>query len=357
MQKDSYIILGAMSGTSLDGLDLALVEFNKSNGLNWRFQLLHAETFRYPKDLEDKLRNATQLSENSLHDLDLALGKYIGEQVSYCKWVNVESIDFIASHGHTVFHKPDKGYSLQIGSAEQIYIYSKIPVINNFRKADVKAGGQGAPLVPIGDRDLFSEYDFALNLGGIANISFESEGDRIAFDICPFNMVLNELASRKGLAFDENGQLAQSGELIPELLNKLNKISYYYKSNPKSLGIEDYKEFWQPLLNQNYSSDHLSRTYIQHAAFQIASVMKSKSPGKVLVTGGGAYHQAFINCLKEESENEIIIPKKEIVEFKEALIFAYLGLLRYLGVPNCLSAVTGATFDVSGGEIFGFAED
>ncbi|MBO6494203.1 MAG: anhydro-N-acetylmuramic acid kinase [Roseivirga sp.] len=356
MVKNQITILGIMSGTSLDGLDLAETFFcRESNKASWSFELNKCETIPYPKELSHRLRHAIELSEEGIQKLDIDLGVFIGKSINKFLGTRSQMVDCVASHGHTVFHQPEKGITVQIGSGEEINDHCQISVINNFRVADVKAGGQGAPLVPIGDRDLFAAYDFALNLGGIANISFEKEDKRVAFDICPFNMALNYLANEKGLPYDSEGKIAATGRINESLLSELSQLPYLSQRGPKSLGIEDYQKNWLPLLkNSSISLEDKMATFIEHSAMEIASTINENKGKKVLVTGGGAYHQFFISRLKAYSRADIVLPESKIIEFKEALIFAYLGLLRLEGKPNCLSSVTGAEYDVSAGDLIGF---
>lgn len=355
MGRNECSVIGVMSGTSLDGLDLAYVQFSrKSPAAPWSFELWQTETLNYPETFLTQLKDAITYSEEKLSILNDELGTYIGGAIASFLHRRELQADLIASHGHTVFHQPNKGITLQIGSGQKIFEKTGIPVVSNFRQADVKSGGQGAPLVPIGDRDLFGKYDLALNLGGIANISFDKNGRRLAFDICPFNMALNELANQKGLKYDSEGELATRGQVDANLLKALNDVGYIYKPAPKSLGLEDYLQDWQPLLrNSSICLEDKMATYVEHAAIQIAGVINKSSGRSVLVTGGGAYHDFFISRLKVFSRANVVLPSQEIIEFKEALVFAYLGLLRLENKPNCLSSVTGADHDVCGGDIVG----
>lgn len=352
----SYVVLGVMSGTSLDGLDMILVRFDReSTEQPWQFSVLDSKMAPYTSQYFHALKEAISWNEEAINDLDEKLGIYIGETINEFLSTKEVKPDFIASHGHTIRHQPELGITLQIGSGTAINRLTGLPVINNFRAADVAAGGQGAPLVPVGDRDLFSEFDMALNLGGIANISFNRGEKRLAFDICPFNMALNELAEILGKPFDDGGKEAAQGKVLPELLQALNSIPFLQKEAPKSLGLEDYLEYWKPILKLSKESvQDKMRTFIEHAAAHIAKCINSGFGKKVLVTGGGAYHRFFVKRLSELSHAEILVPDNGIVEFKEAIVFAYLGLLRLEGKPNCLASVTGASKDVSGGDIHGF---
>ena len=260
---------------------------------------------------------------------------------------------FVASHGYTVFHEPQKGLTLQIGSGAHIAAVSGIDTICDFRTKDVAFGGNGAPLVPIGDKLLFSKYEYCLNLGGFANISFDStDNQRIAYDICPLNIVANTLTRRVGLEYDKNGDLGRKGVVDKELLAKLNAIPYYSQLPPKSLGREFVDAAILPLFGQRTDIENLLATYYHHAAYQISRAIVGEDEKSVLVTGGGAYNDYFIECLRNITSHYIEIPSKQEIDFKEAIIFAFLGVLRYLGLPNCLKTVTGAACDNIGGAIY-----
>ncbi|MBO3699843.1 anhydro-N-acetylmuramic acid kinase [Roseivirga sp. E12] len=345
-----YKIVGIMSGTSLDGLDLVLVTFKKV-GKGWQFVIDKSETVAYPQTLQSSLRAAVDLTKVEIQKLDTLLGKFIGQAVK--TFLNNDAnIHFIASHGHTIFHQPEEGITLQIGSGAHIAESSGFPVINNFRAKDVSLGGQGAPLVPIGDRDLFSEYSYCLNLGGIANVSYDFNGLRLAYDICPFNMALNVLANEIGLDFDDRGILASQGKVDNTLLEALSDIPYLSAAAPKSLGIEDYRKFWQPIVSSSkVSIEDKMCTFTEHVAMEIGKALKGSQSDKTLITGGGAFHDYFIHRLKSHTSTTISIPDQQTINFKEALVFAYLGLLRHLDQPNCLSSVTGASTDSSGGDL------
>jgi len=354
--KSSYIVLGVMSGTSLDGLDLAVVKLNVNNH-KWSYDLLYGESLEYSTSWKNKLKNAFSVDNQSLALLDAEFGEFIG--ISIQNLIDKKNLapDFIASHGHTIFHQPNNGITVQIGNATSIYEQTNLPVINNFRALDVSLGGQGAPLVPIGDKLLFHEYRYCLNLGGIANISFEEDSKRRAFDICPFNMCLNYLSMQLGFAFDEGGKLALSGELDTDLFSQLNNISYCKSLPPKSLGYEEFLELWKPVLDDsNASTINKLNTVVEHCAYQIAQSISAKGDS-ILATGGGAYNKYFISRLKALTDNEVIVPSDEVIEFKEAIVFALLGALKFRNEPNCLASVTGARKNNSGGDLHGFKVD
>ncbi|MCG8576688.1 MAG: anhydro-N-acetylmuramic acid kinase, partial [Flavobacteriales bacterium] len=267
-----------------------------------------------------------------------------------------EKIDFVASHGHTVHHRPDEGITIQIGDGELMAKELGLKVVNDFRIDDVRLVGQGAPLVPLGDKLLFHEYDACLNLGGIANISFDNaENVRLAFDICPANLPLNKLAEERfKLAYDESGKLAEKGIVLTGLLQELNDLEFYQSNGPKSLGIEWLNQYFYPLINQ-YSKEKgedLLATIVEHEAEQIAQIIQQNQLPKILVTGGGAYHNFLIDRIREKTKVNVIVPENQLVDFKEALVFAFLGLLRIKGRINTYSSVTGASKDSSGGKIW-----
>jgi anhydro-N-acetylmuramic acid kinase len=345
-----------MSGTSGDGLDIAYCNFHLNNG-KWTYSLNLFETIPFPESLGKNLMHAHQLSGLELSLLDVTFGKWMGEQVRFFVGKQQLKVDAVASHGHTVFHQPNKGLTLQIGNGWALHKACGLPVINDFRMLDVQLGGQGAPLVPIGDRLLFGMFDYCINLGGIANVSMEYSGIRLAFDICPFNLLLNHFAGLKGKAYDENGDLARAGKLLPEVLEKLNQIRFYDIQGSKSLGREDMDQFLAILQEQAYRPEDILHTLVQHYAFQIKNSVRplEKSIAKVLVTGGGAFNLYFMEILEKNLGRafEIIPAPKSLINYKEALIFAFLGVLRLRGENNCLYTVTGASRDNCGGVVYG----
>lgn len=345
----SYFVLGLMSGTSLDGLDLAYVRINFAYK-QWRYQILHAETAAYPKKWQTKLENSIRLDDDALHNLDRKYSRYLAEQTkNFISKNNISKLDLISSHGHTVKHRPDLGYTLQIGNLPEFGNAFEIPVVCDFRTQDVALGGQGAPLVPIGDKLLFSEYEYCLNLGGIANISTDENEKRIAYDIGAVNIVLNHYAKELGQKYDKEGKLAASGKLDKDLLNTLDNLKYYKQPYPKSLGREWVNDKLFPILNASgIDPKDILNTYTKHIAKKISSSVKTGS--RVLVTGGGAYNDFLIQQLQEGIK--WTIPKKAVVEYKEALIFGLLGVLRYRNQVNCLKSYTGASKNHSSGKLY-----
>lgn len=347
-------VIGIMSGTSLDGLDIASCIFPENEPE--KFKIEQADTIEYPVWLAEKLKIVMKGTGEELAFLDFSLGYFIGEKVK--EFINRTKLspDLIASHGHTVFHQPEKGFTYQIGNGSCIASRTGVPVVYDFRALDIALGGQGAPLVPIGDRMLFGAYNFCLNIGGIANISYSKGATTFAFDVCPANMALNNLANEKGLEYDAGGALAASGIVNSSLLEKLNSLDFYRLSFPKSLGKEWYDRSFFPLItDKDIPVEDRLNTVCQHIAQKIGHVVKqertSEAGQKILITGGGAFNKYLVNLLEEELRDvaQVVVPEDTIVKFKEALIFAWLGYLRVKNKVNVLSTVTGASFDNIGG--------
>ncbi len=342
-----------MSGTSLDGLDLCAVQFSKEED-NYQFEILAAETIAYPDALRNDLDQAFHLKKEDLKGLDEDYGSYIGLSIqSFIEKHELQGkIDLIGSHGHTIFHDPANGITVQIGDGQHLADHTQITVINDFRIKDVELGGQGAPLVPIGDQLLFGNYESCLNLGGIANISFEYEGNRIAFDVGPANMPLNQIMKEVfDLEYDKGGDKARSGKLHEDLLSEFNQLDFYKKDPPKSLGREWVEEEFFSIVNKypNVQKEDLLRTIVEHEVEVIAQTFDRYNLPNCLVTGGGAYNTFFMDRLKAKCKTEIIIPKPQLIEFKEALIFSFLAYLNINNQINTLASVTGASKDSIGG--------
>lgn len=347
-----YRAIGVMSGTSLDGIDVALCEFEKKNE-KWKSQIVKAETFKYNTEWKTKLLSAPHLNGYELTKLDIEYGHLLGNLIkNFCN-SHKNKIDFISSHGHTIFHNPGEGITLQIGNGAAIAASSGISTISNFRLLDVMLKGQGAPLVPIGDLMLFGDYDYCLNLGGFANISYDWYRKRIAFDICPVNIVINQLSQLIGLEYDKNGVEASKGNVNQTLLKALNKIEYYQLQAPKSLGREWVEtNFWPIINNQEISVNDKLRTAYEHIVFQISRNITGSYSKSILITGGGVHNIFLLELLKNKIHAKITIPDIQTVDFKEALVFAFLGLLRIREEKNCLSSVTGSKHDNLGGSIY-----
>ena len=358
MQKLTYNVIGLMSGTSLDGLDIAFCKFKMLSNQNWKWEIIACETKKYPEHIKTALSKATNLSGLDLHKLDVDLGKWMGEEVKEFITQNSLKVDFIASHGHTIFHNPKNQLTLQIGNPNFIHAITDYPVISDFRSLDIAKGGQGAPLVPIGDALLFNEYEFCINLGGIANISYENDdGIRIAYDICACNILLNKLANLKNLEYDDKGNLAKSGSIIASLLEKWNDFSFLKLDYPKSLGIEQIEpEILSKIDKKIFKIEDMMATAIDHIATQISVTLSSaKNDGKVLFTGGGALNDFLIEKIQSKlgGKYELVVGNEKTLNYKEALIFAFLGVLNVRNEWNTLSSVTGAHSNSISGQKLG----
>ena len=353
MVKEKYNVIGVMSGTSLDGVDLSHIQFTIKNN-KWSFEIFESETISYPENWVNSLKSAVDFSPIKLeklnHDYTILLAEIIA---TFIQKHAIQNLDAVCSHGHTILHQPQNGFTLQIGNLPNLASLLKQTVICDFRVQDVALGGQGAPLVPIGDRVLFSEYEYCMNLGGFSNVSFEENNIRIAYDICAVNTVLNYYANMLSLKYDDQGKIAKTGQTNHVLLKELNNLDFYQKKHPKSLGFEYVKEILLPLIERyEISIEDKLRTYTEHVALQIAAALPTKT-GSLFITGGGAYNNFIIERIQHHlPEIEIVIPGSKILEFKEALIFAFLGVLKLRNEINVLASVTGAKNDHSSGLIY-----
>ncbi len=343
-------ILGIMSGTSLDGLDLALCTFKKQ-GPGWSYKLLYSETIPYEGTWVRKLESAPGLSGLELNLLDREFGQFIADRALSVVGSGGLKTDLIASHGHTVFHQPGASFTCQIGNPQVIAVKTGILTAGNFRELDILYGGQGAPLVPVGDEHLFGEYDYCLNLGGYANLSYKKDSLRLARDVCPVSALLNHYARELGLPFDRDGKAGRSGNLNVPLLEHLNGLPYYSQEGPGSLSREWLELEIFPLLNEfRLPVTDLLRTLCEHIAIQVSRQVRNHS--RVLVTGGGAYNTFLVERITHHTRSDIVIPSPDVVEFKEALVFAFLGLLRLREEINCYASVTGAERDSCSGILY-----
>ena len=352
MLKQKYNIIGVMSGTSLDGVDLAHVNFTIFKD-KWQYTILECETIGYSQDWLNKLRSAVDFSKEQLAKLNQDYTVLLGNIITaFIDKHHLNSLDAVCSHGHTILHQPQNGFTLQIGNLPEIARIVNHTIVCDFRVQDVQLGGQGAPLVPIGDRILFADYEYCLNLGGFSNVSFEQDGKRIAFDISPVNTVLNFYANQLGLDYDDRGKISKSGKINSDLLNALNALDYYQKPFPKSLGFEFVKSVVLPLM-EKYSIpiEDKMHTFTEHVALQTGLALINQQ-GKMLITGGGAYNDFLIGRMHHYLPNLVlIIPDTKTLEYKEALIFALLGVLKLRNEINVLSSVTGSVKDHSSGII------
>jgi anhydro-N-acetylmuramic acid kinase len=348
-----YNVIGIMSGTSLDGIDVAFCRF-EHRGKKWHYHIIKASTFNYPVAWKNRLSEAGSLSALDFSFLHVEYGTYLGKIVKRFITKNKFNPDFICSHGHTIFHQPEKMLTVQIGSGAAIAAETGFTTICDFRTTDVAFGGQGAPLVPIGDELLFSDFDICLNIGGFANLSYKKKNERIAFDVCPANIILNYLAGKIGLDYDSSGRNARKGKVLKEILTPLNQLEFYKLKPPKSLGREWVENKFIPLLAgyHEHPVHDVLRTVTEHIAIQIADVISKTKAKKVLVTGGGAFNTFLLELIRNKCNAEIVLPDKEIINYKEALIFAFLSILRIRNENNCLKSVTGARKDNCGGSVY-----
>ncbi len=345
-----------MSGSSLDGLDAAWCSFSMVEN-QWKGKILQAETFSFPPDLEISLKNARQATGLELLETETPFLNFCQKAIESMLMSLGRLPLAISSHGHTVFHNPSAGYTLQIGNGGLLSGKISLPVISDFRTLDVGNGGQGAPLVPGAERFLFPDFDACLNLGGISNISFPGDKSFFGFDISPCNQLLNLAASWLGLPYDKDGLLASSGNFIPDLMKSLDDIAFYAQFPPKSLGNEDVAMAWEPLLLPfRDQPENVLHTLCHHISRQIGGALKQhKSGGKLLVTGGGAFNSFLISCLRDNLGNawQLEVPEPKMISFKEAYCFAFLGLMRLINEKNVFRAVTGAKEDLVSGAVYG----
>tara|TARA_X000001036_G_scaffold399041_1_gene402382 strand:+ start:7512 stop:8540 length:1029 start_codon:yes stop_codon:yes gene_type:complete len=340
-----------MSGTSLDGIDMTYVNFQKNKF--WEYKILFAKTFKYDDLWKKKLECSQDLNSNELKILNEQYTQFLAYKINkFIEENSIKEIDFIGSHGHTIFHKPSAGYTFQIGNIQNLANYVGKTIICDFRIGDIMLGGQGAPLVPIGDLLLFKNHDTCLNLGGFSNISIKKNNKIIAYDICAVNTVFNFLSKKIKLEFDNEGSNARKGKLIKDLYDKLENLKYYSLNPPKSLGIEWVKSKVFPLLEHfsSYSVYDLMHTYLVHISKEIAKNLNQSN--SVLITGGGAYNSFLIEQIRKHTKAELILPERLLIEYKEAIIFGFLGVLKFRKEINCLKSVTGSKKNHSSGKIF-----
>ena len=351
--------IGMMSGTSLDGVDLAYCEFSLDDG-EWSYRLLRAETIPLSEKWKARLAHLDQVDARTYARTHVYWGRELGLMARF--FISRYGLDpqFVACHGQTIFHEPDKNYTAQIGDGETMVAFLNCPLVTNLRNKDVALGGQGAPLVPFGERMLWPEAKWFLNLGGIANLSrISANGDSLAYDVTAANMALNWLARNLDPPryFDRDGEVAASGSLDPELLARLNGLPYFDAPPPKSLGTEWFEAAVLPLLRDDSIpvADRM-HTYVHHLTGQVARDMErfGAQGGALLVTGGGAHNTFLMQELRTAlSPLGVEVPhlEAEVIDQKEAIVFAFLGLQVLLGQTNTLAGVTGASQTVTGGSI------
>lgn len=355
-----YKVIGLMSGSSLDGLDIAFVKLEDVRG-QWSYEILEAECVPYDDKWTHQLRTAAQLNVPDFLQLHTAYGRYTGDAVNAFieKYQLQHQVQFITSHGHTVFHNPSARTTWQLGDGASIAAITQLPVVSDLRAVDVALGGQGAPIVPIGDKLLFADYDYLLNIGGIANLT-TSGSNYVAFDVCAANQILNQLATRNGAIMDESGAMAASGVLLGEVLDQLNALPYYSVYGPKSLSNEQAVDMIFPILNRSsHNTNDLLHTVVVHIAQQVAKSVKhqdaSGEPKKMLITGGGAFNDTLVKAIAQHLAPlnvTVTVPEERVVKYKEALVMALIGVLRWRDDENVMSSVTGASRDSIAGALW-----
>ena len=352
-----YKVIGLMSGTSLDGLDLCYSLITKEND-KWSFEILETKSVSYSEDMQTELKDAIFLKADELLQFHNTYGTWLGQQAKQFILEKKLEPDFISSHGHTTHHQPENGLTFQIGSGQHLANESGQKVVCDFRTNDVALGGQGAPLVPIGDELFFGAYDFCLNLGGISNISLVQKGKRIAYDIGLANMILNYITRKIDLDFDKGGDLARTGRINNNMLDRLNGLKYYLLPHPKSIGYEWFVEEVVPIVDiTDDTTENLLHTAIHHICEKVAQQVKlnsNKETNSIFVTGGGALNNFLIEVLQEKlgETTTVVATEKQLIEFKEAVVFALMGALRIEKEINVLKSVTGAKRDSSSGIIY-----
>lgn len=349
-----------MSGTSLDGVDVSFCKYFK-NDKKWSYDLIYFETYPFTEETKSEILKLTKNPSLPYQEFEIELGKVYGNMVvSFLgeNSIDPNKVDFIACHGQTIYHNPTEGKTVQIGDGQTIANISNIKTINDFRSLDVSLGGQGAPLVPIGDFHFFNEYTFCVNLGGICNITIQNEDGIVsAFDVSPCNLLLNYYANKIGLAYDENGELAKSGNCNTDLLLALNQHSYYKKEAPKSLDAQEVLSGFLPILDRyKISEKDLLHTLCEHISFQLQQItnqfQNEIKASKMLLAGGGTLNSFLLEMIRAKQDIEVVHLSKNEIEAKEAIIFGLLGLLKIEQEVNCLKVVTGASQDNCGGVIY-----
>ena len=353
----SYLGIGLMSGTSMDGLDIACCRFEENED-HYGFELVASQQVDFPEIWKSRLLNLPAQTAEVYAKTHVYFGHWLGQTVREFIHQHQLKPDFVAAHGQTIFHQPEKNFTAQIGDGETLASYLECPIVSNFRNKDVALGGQGAPLVPLGEKYLFPHQRLFLNLGGFSNLTYET----LAFDISPCNIVLNALAGRidhdPPLAYDPEGAIAASGTSDTALLRALNQLPYFQKKPPKSLGWEWVEAQVLPLLAAtDRPVADLLHTYCLHIAAQIgiAADHVTASGQEILITGGGRHNRFLMQQIAQQlAARNIGIDTQatpSLIDYKEAIIFAFLGLRVLTGKTTALHTVTGAPFDNLSGAV------
>ena len=354
-----YNIVGVMSGTSMDGLDIAHVTLEEVSEGKWSYSINASKTVNYGETWRLRLSKLRHQNSMIFHKTDRFYGQYIGENIKAFLEENGLEADLISSHGHTVFHQPENNITVQIGDGNSIYAHTGIPTVTNFRALDVVLGGEGAPLVGIADEMMFGEFAMCLNLGGFANISADINGNRVAYDVAPCNIILNRIAREFGKEYDEDGEIAERGAIDYELLTDLNEIDFYTYEPPKSLGREWISSnFWSHVRNSVAKKEDKMKTLVDHIAQQIGNNIEDLSSGdpsgkRVFITGGGVFNKTLISHIRTHTDAEVVVPDDMMINYKESLAFALLGILRVQNKTNVYKVATGASENTVSGSLYG----
>jgi len=345
------IIAGVMSGSSLDGLDIAIVHFSPNS--DW--QLLWSYDIPYTPEWVSRLKNYHLLSSTEYVSLKFDFSRYIGELVGDALGDYSGNVDYVSFHGHTLLHLPEKGITEQIGNGGVLAAILNIPTITDFRTQDVTKGGVGTPLAPLVELNLFKGHDYYLNLGGIANITKLIDAAKLmAYDVCPCNQVLNYFSNQMGKDYDEGGEIARSGTINKNLIDYLNSIPYFDQNPPKSLDNNWIMNEVIPNFPAGKIEDTL-HTFCNWVAECIANEVEESKASSLMVSGGGAHNTYFMECLTSRlsSKNcELHLPSKEIIDFKEAILMSLMAYKYINGESNVLCSVTGASSDSIGGALY-----
>lgn len=352
-----YYVIGTMSGSSIDGLDIAYCRIEEIGG-KWSYEIEQASCVEFDDVWKQNLTNITSVSAKELLLTHTEFGHWMGKTIHQFIEENnlAHKVHLIASHGHTVFHEPALGMTFQMGDGASIAAETQLPVVSDLRNMDIALGGQGAPIVPIGDQLFWSDYNYFLNIGGISNLTIKTNDKYVAFDVCPANRILNLLANEIGMAYDKEGIEASKGIINEDLLNELNDLDYYKQSYPKSLSNEFGLDVVYAIIQKyNITNQDKLRTVCEHIAYQIANSISASVPPKMMVTGGGAFNTFLMKLISEKAHLknvEVVIPDEKLIQYKEALVMALIGTLRWREENNVLSSVTGATRSSVGGALW-----
>lgn len=369
--------VGLMSGTSLDGVDAALVKIHEDEKGRIRYELIHFLTKPFSPGIKEEIEQAISLDQSNVQlicSLNFKLGYELADAVKFvCKEAAfpLEKLDFVASHGQTIWHNPEKmgpfvPSTLQIGESSVIAYETNCQVVSNFRVMDVAAGGQGAPLVSYTDYLLYNDPERNIilqNIGGIANLTYLPKGgtvnDIVAFDTGPGNMMLDYIASKYfNVPYDDEGNIARSGHVIPRLLKELMNDPYITKEPPKTTGREYFGTQYVDQIIERYpeeKKEDLLATFTHFVAESIGyNYMHFVGPvDRVIISGGGSYNTYLVEliCANVACEVQVLEAYDENSNAKEAIAFALLGYQTLHGRTNNARNATGASKDVILGQI------